>query len=835
MKKPFLSILLILLFAAKTCAQPSCVMPSASPRSHGLCASPAWGFVPSPHFGYCPSPWWGSSWGYSAGPVWGYSGLPAPVIDYCQPVISGQVLPPENKAADRLIELSPYLSQPPSARPSDLSHPSTPGSLDKVLSGVWPGSEEPQTSLVQPGTEKGPRTENKYLSLIDDYTRALASNPNCAGYHLNRGLAYAWLKKYPKALLELEQAISLAPDNASSYYNRACIYQALGNWDLSQSDCTRALTLSPDSIRYLYKRALIRLKLGQTVAALADLTSALKLDPRSAQLYLTRGLAYFDSNQAERALNDYNQSLRLLPGNRQALFARAMLYFSIRQYRLATQSFDQLIALAPDSPDAFENRGLAYFQLGEYEKAIDDYGAAIALAPASWHCYLNRAVAHLFLLKGADCAADASQALSLAGWEQEAAPQLAALVCLGYIQAHNSAAEAAFLTESTAHLNPDKWPYPIFLFWQKKKSAEQLLSLAASGDAQTQARAWIGMTELWSGQPAAAVPYLKWVKENGASDLLEYSLAQTCLRGTPTKLKAVASHPVQNKWAVVVGVSKFKDTGINLKYADKDARDFYQYLTTAGGFAADHVKLLLNEQASREKILSEIGDSFLPRVSSPQDLVVVYFSTHGSPSMLDENGLNYLVAYDTDKFKLFATGLPVQDLTRLIKERIPAEKVLVILDACHSGAAEVDAKGLTRNTNFNCEQLAREGAELVLCSSEPSQLSWESKRYPNSVFTHQLIAGLKLKGHATRLGEAYSYAKNTVQQEVRLDRGQEQTPVLKSTWPGNDLALAVPPAESGSEATSAGTTKATSKAIPPEPGVSGASSPSPSARAGKSH
>lgn len=125
---------------------------------------------------------------------------------------------------------------------------------------------------------------------------------------------------------------------------------------------------------------------------------------------------------------------------------------------------------------------------------------------------------------------------------------------------------------------------------------------------------------------------------------------------------SVNNNPVKDKWAVVVGVSQFKDKSINLKYPAKDAIDFSRFLTTEGDFAPDHVKVLVNEQATREQILDVIGDKWLPRLAHPDDLVVIFISTHGSPSNMDIGGVNYLIAYDTDKERLYSTGLAMQDL-----------------------------------------------------------------------------------------------------------------------------------------------------------------------------
>ena len=157
--------------------------------------------------------------------------------------------------------------------------------------------------------------------------------------------------------------------------------------------------------------------------------------------------------------------------------------------------------------------------------------------------------------------------------------------------------------------------------------------------------------------------------------------------------KASANRPIKDKWALVIGISKFADGKINLRYPAKDATDFYNFLTSAGGFRKDHTRLLINERATRANILATIGDRWLPRMAHPDDLVVVYISSHGSPADMDVGGVNYIVAYDTDTESLYATGIPLQDLMRIIKARVHCDRVVIILDACHSGAANTDAKG----------------------------------------------------------------------------------------------------------------------------------------------
>jgi uncharacterized caspase-like protein len=132
------------------------------------------------------------------------------------------------------------------------------------------------------------------------------------------------------------------------------------------------------------------------------------------------------------------------------------------------------------------------------------------------------------------------------------------------------------------------------------------------------------------------------------------------------------------------------------------------------------------------------------------------------------------------------------------------------MDACHSGAAVEDrgAKGLFRVTNVSADEMFQGSGQLVVCSSQPNQVSWESKRYPNGVFTHYLLEGLRKHGSATKIGEACNYMRDMVEQEVRTDRGELQTPVMRSKWEGNDLVVAVSPSEIRSDIPDDGSTSA---------------------------
>ena len=83
----------------------------------------------------------------------------------------------------------------------------------------------------------------------------------------------------------------------------------------------------------------------------------------------------------------------------------------------------------------------------------------------------------------------------------------------------------------------------------------------------------------------------------------------------------------------------------------------------------------------------------------PNDLVVIYVATHGTPRTTDTaGGANYLVTYDTEVYNggnldedaLYATAYPMVELADAVSTRMKALRTAVFLDTCYSGGAAGD-------------------------------------------------------------------------------------------------------------------------------------------------
>ncbi|MBI4635417.1 MAG: caspase family protein [Candidatus Rokubacteria bacterium] len=256
----------------------------------------------------------------------------------------------------------------------------------------------------------------------------------------------------------------------------------------------------------------------------------------------------------------------------------------------------------------------------------------------------------------------------------------------------------------------------------------------------------------------------------------------------------------RERWAVVVGVGRYESPRIpGLRYTVPDAEAIYQVLTGPAGFKKENV-LLLTDKTERRPTLRNIKyalGTFLARSAKKDDTVVIFFAGHGAPEVdlrgIERDGLaKYLVPQDADPDDLYATALPMEEL-QTVFSRIEAERMVVFLDACYSGAAggRTFSAGRTRATDLDdlfLERLTRAKGRAVITASRPAEVSIELTELGHGVFTYYLVEGLRGAADLNRDGivslqELYEYLEQQVTRKAR-SVGGNQHPVMKGELEG---------------------------------------------------
>jgi hypothetical protein len=269
---------------------------------------------------------------------------------------------------------------------------------------------------------------------------------------------------------------------------------------------------------------------------------------------------------------------------------------------------------------------------------------------------------------------------------------------------------------------------------------------------------------------------------------------------------AAAGQGKQRRVGVFIGLSKFQSPQIRkLKCSHTDALKLAEVMKERCGLT--DVVTLINEQATLKNIEKAIvGD--LAGKTKPGDLVVIYWSGHGGrcaattrdePDGYDE----FLVPYDgkLDDIDTIRTTMLMDDTFGRWVQALDGRKVVVILDACHSGgqastpAKEVEdhGKGLGEpagrdegkyktfffSTEFQRIKDIGQKEAAVLASSRAAQVSFERREGDLSVFTYYLIEQLKNAGGRITPPQAYENLKDKVPAYVMKQfPGATQTPVF---------------------------------------------------------
>lgn len=238
------------------------------------------------------------------------------------------------------------------------------------------------------------------------------------------------------------------------------------------------------------------------------------------------------------------------------------------------------------------------------------------------------------------------------------------------------------------------------------------------------------------------------------------------------EITAMTEHSEDVKiWALVVGVSGYNHMPA-LKYTDDDAYQVYAFLKSPEGGALpdDQVKILIDEDATKEKITESMKSLFLK--ADENDVIMMYFSGHG----LEGSFLPY-------NFDGYNNVLSHKELVHIFDASKAKHKVC-FADACHSGSLLAMKSPLTTSLERYYNSFdSSNGGTAFLMSSKSEEVSLETSGLRQGIFSHYLIRGLKGEADLdsdkiVNINELYQYTN----QHVRDYTQNRQTPSLAGSF-----------------------------------------------------
>ncbi len=248
---------------------------------------------------------------------------------------------------------------------------------------------------------------------------------------------------------------------------------------------------------------------------------------------------------------------------------------------------------------------------------------------------------------------------------------------------------------------------------------------------------------------------------------------------------------IGERYALLVGISKYANSTIDLNFAADDATALQKLLLDpeVGAFNPDNVRLLINEQATRRNVMSALNTWLGARVR-PEDSVLIFYSGHGA---LGPGQDAYWVTHDADVEDLFSSALGNKEISRLIAQ-LPAKRKLTLIDSCFSEATAKSFKALVPADVF--QEFKGEGV-VTITASTGQEKSVEVGGH--GAFTFHLLDALQGKADGNsngvvELDEVWNYLSDRVQ-KTAADAGNRQTPVFLADRLEHGFPLTINPAK----------------------------------------
>lgn len=239
----------------------------------------------------------------------------------------------------------------------------------------------------------------------------------------------------------------------------------------------------------------------------------------------------------------------------------------------------------------------------------------------------------------------------------------------------------------------------------------------------------------------------------------------------------------ENTFALIIANENYQDV-TKVPNALNDGEIFAEYCKKTLGLPSSNVVLV--KDATYNNIKREINKlSQIANAYNGSAKIVFYYAGHGVPNEATKDAFLLPVdGYGTDT----STGYSLKELYAILGQ-LPAEQVVVLLDACFSGSQRGEGMlASARGVAIKAKPNKVDGKMVILSAAQGDETAYPYEEQGHGLFTYYLLKKIQETNGNVSLGDLAAYIKDNVSKKSIVVNGKPQTPsvspsaILGETW-----------------------------------------------------
>lgn len=186
---------------------------------------------------------------------------------------------------------------------------------------------------------------------VDEYVRLQMTSADRPEAHLNIGLIYAEVGRFPEAEASYKAAIKLEPSFMPAYVNLADLYRAEERDNEAESLLRSALGISPWNGDVYHALGLLLVRQNRIPEAMNALEESVKLSPGNARYSYVYAVALNDAGRKSESISVLEEAHKRRPSDREVLYALITYNRANGNIPAAVGYAEQLVEISPDDPE----------------------------------------------------------------------------------------------------------------------------------------------------------------------------------------------------------------------------------------------------------------------------------------------------------------------------------------------------------------------------------------------------------------------------------------------------------------------------------------------------